>query len=85
MLTGLSILGDTGFEFTDTSGDDDYLLEWMIRWKHTNGTISLRRSSDHVLDEITMSRGINDGDIVFGCLKLPKSNVNGDTTFTLGF
>jgi hypothetical protein len=57
----------------------------MICWKHTNGTISLRCSSDHVLDEITMSRGINDGDIVSGSLKFPKSNVNGDTTFTLGF
>ena len=24
VLTGLSVLGDTGFELTDTSGDDDY-------------------------------------------------------------
>jgi hypothetical protein len=23
VLTGLSVLGDTGFELTDTSGDDD--------------------------------------------------------------
>ena len=31
-----------------------------------------------------MSRGINDGDIVLGGLKLPESNVNGDTSLTLG-
>ena len=40
-------------------------------------------SSDHVLDEITMSWGINDGDVVPVGLKLPESNINGDTTFTL--
>jgi len=41
-------------------------------------------SSDHVLDEITVARGINDSDIVLGSLKLPESNVDGDATFTLG-
>jgi hypothetical protein len=51
---------------------------------HTNSTISLRSSSDHVLDEITVARSIDDSDIVLGSLKLPESNVNGDTTFTLG-
>ena len=41
-------------------------------------------SGDHVLDEVTMSGGINDGDIVLGSLKLPESDVNGDTSLTLG-
>ena len=54
-----------------------------IKGKSTDSAISLRSSSNHVLDEITMSRGVNDSDIVFGSLKLPKSNVDGDTTFTL--
>ena len=51
---------------------------------HTNTTVGLGGSSDHVLDEITVARGINDSDIVLGSLKLPESNVDGDATFTLG-
>lgn len=30
-----------------------------------------------------MTRGINDGDIVFGGLELPQSNVDGNTTLAL--
>ena len=40
-------------------------------------------TSDHVLDEITMSRGINDGDVELAGFELPQSNVDGDTAFTL--
>ena len=47
-------------------------------------TSYLGSSSDHVLDEITMSRGIDDGDVIPGGLELPQGNINGDTTFTLG-
>merc|ERR1719438_431405 len=72
MFSGLAILGDTGLELSSTRGNDQ------------DATVSLRCSSNHVLDEITMSRGINDGHIVLGCLKLPESNVNGDTSLTLG-
>ena len=43
----------------------------------------LGSTGDHVLDEITMSRGINDGDIVLASLELPEGNINGDTTLTL--
>ena len=46
-------------------------------------TVYLRSASDHVLDEITMARGINDGDVVLFSLKFPKSDINSDTTFTL--
>jgi hypothetical protein len=49
MLTGLAILGNTSLELTSTSGDDK------------NGTISLGGTSDHVLDEITMTWGICEG------------------------
>ena len=31
-----------------------------------------------------MSGGINDGHIVLGSLELPESDINGDTTLTLG-
>jgi hypothetical protein len=49
MLTGLAILGDTSLKTTSGGVND----------KHN--TISLGGSSDHVLDEVTMSRSINDG------------------------
>ena len=52
MLTGLAILGDTSLELTSTGGDDE------------NSTIGLGGTSNHVLDEITVTGSINNGDIV---------------------
>ncbi len=72
MLTGLAILGDTSFEFTSARGNDE------------DGTIGLASTSDHVLDEITMARSINDGDAVLRSLELPEGDINGNTTLTLG-
>merc|ERR1712131_496728 len=46
VFTSLSILGDTGFEFTNTSGDDK------------DGAISLGGTSNHVLGEITFTFGL---------------------------
>ena len=43
----------------------------------------LGSSGDHVLDEVTMSGSIDDGDIVLGGLELPESDIDGDT-FTRG-
>merc|ERR1740130_2405954 len=54
VLTGLAILGDTSLELTSRRGDDEH------------GKISLGGAGDHVLDEITMSWGINDGEVVLG-------------------
>ena len=71
MLTGLAVLGDTGFEFTSTGSDDQ------------DTAISLGGSSDHVLDEISVSGSVNDGDVELGGLELPESNVDGDTTLAL--
>jgi len=72
VLAGLSILGDTGFELTSTGGDDE----------HT--AIGLGSASDHVLDEIPVAWGIDDGDVVVLGLELPQGNIDGDTTLTLG-
>jgi len=89
VLASLTVLGDTGLEFTSSTSNDK------------NGAISLRSTSDHVLDEITMSWGINDlkslisrvgdekrldpySDHEFGGLELPESDIDGDTTLTLG-
>jgi hypothetical protein len=72
VLTGLSVLGDTGFELTSTGSDD----------QHT--AIGLGSSGDHVLDEITMAGGVDDGDVVLGGFELPESDIDGDTTLTFG-
>ena len=34
------------------------------------------------LDEISVTWGINDGNVVLGCLEFPQGNIDGDTTFT---
>jgi hypothetical protein len=72
VLTSLAILGDTSLELTSTGGNDE------------NGAISLGGTSDHVLDEITVTGGINDSDHVLGGLELPQSDIDSDTTLTLG-
>ena len=46
VLTGLAILGDTSLELTSTGGNDE------------NGAIGLGSTSDHVLDEITVTGSI---------------------------
>ena len=48
MLAGLAILGNARLEFTSTAGNDK------------NGTVGLRGTSNHVLDEVTMTWGVND-------------------------
>merc|ERR1740122_864092 len=72
VLPGLAVLGDAGLELTSAGGDDE------------NSAVSLGCSGDHVLDEVTMSGSIDDGDIVLGSLELPESDVNGDSSLTLG-
>lgn len=72
VLSGLTVLGDTGLELTDTGGDDE------------DGTVGLRGTGDHVLDEVSVTGGVNDGDIVLGGLELPEGNVDGDTSLSLG-
>ena len=46
VLTSLAILGDTSLELTSTGSNDE------------NSAISLGGTSDHVLDEITVTRGV---------------------------
>ena len=48
MLPSLTVLGDTSLELTSAGGNDE------------DGTIGLGGTGDHVLDEVTVSRGIND-------------------------
>merc|ERR1719393_463260 len=71
VLSGLAVLGNAGLELTSSGGDDQH------------SAVSLGGTSDHVLDEVTMSGGINDGHVVLGGLKLPESNIDGNTSLTL--
>merc|ERR1712073_6613 len=71
VLPGLAVLGDAGLELSSSGGDDE----------HT--AVSLGGTGDHVLDEVTMSGSIDDGHVVLGGLKLPESDVDGDTTLAL--
>ena len=48
VLAGLAILGDTSLEFTSTTGDDE------------DSAVSLGGTGDHVLDEVTVTRGVDD-------------------------
>lgn len=50
VLAGLAVLGDTSLELTGTTGDDK------------DGAVSLGGTGDHVLDEVTVARGVNDLD-----------------------
>jgi hypothetical protein len=72
VLTSLAILGDTSLELTSTGGNDE------------DSAIGLGGTSDHVLDEVTVTGGIDDGDLILGGLELPEGNIDGDTTLTLG-
>ena len=46
VLASLAVLGDTSLEFTGTGGDDK------------DSAVGLRGASDHVLDEITVTRSV---------------------------
>ena len=71
MFLGLSFLGDTSFELT-TLGRD-----------HEDGAVSLGSTGDHVLDEVSVSRSINDGVVVLGSFELSEGDVDGDTSVSL--
>ncbi len=64
VLSGLTILGDTSLELSDTGSDDE------------DGTIGLGGTGDHVLDEITVTWGVDDGDHVLWGLELPLRGVS---------
>jgi hypothetical protein len=72
VFLGLAFSSPTTFEPTRSRVDDQ------------EGNIGLGSSGDHVLDEITVARSINDSEGELGGLELPESDIDGDTTLTLG-
>ena len=71
VLLSLTTSRDTSLELTSTGSDDQ------------DSNVGLGSTSNHVLDEITMTRGINDGEHELVGLELPEGDIDGDTTLTL--
>jgi len=67
-----------------TLGTPTSLELTLLHSNHENGNISLRRSGNHVLDEVTVTRSVDDGEVELLGLEFPKRNVNGDTALALG-
>ena len=72
VLAGLAVLGNTSLKTTGLGGDDE------------DSDISLGSSRDHVLDKVTVTGGVNDGEGELGGLELPEGDIDGDTTLALG-
>lgn len=72
VLSSLTVLGDTSFELTSRRGNDE------------NSNIGLGGTSNHVFNEISVSGGIDNGEVEFGGFEFPKSNIDGDSSFTFG-
>ena len=71
VLTGLAVLGDTGFKATSGGVDDEHCA------------IGLGGPGDHVLDEVTVSGSVDHGAVVLGGLELPQGDIDCDTPLTL--
>ena len=72
VLSGLTFLGPSRLELTRWGGN------------HKNGDIGLGGTGDHVLDEVSVSWGIDDGEDRLGGLELPEGDIDGDTSLSLG-
>lgn len=71
VLTSLSITSETALEASRRGVNNE------------DGGIGLRGTGNHVLDEISVARGINDGVVVLASAELPEGDINGDTTLAL--
>lgn len=72
VLSGLTILGDTSLELTSTGSDNE------------DSAVSLGGTGNHVLDEVSVTWGVDDSDHVSWGLEFPEGNVDGDTSLSLG-
>lgn len=92
VFTSLAILGNTSLELTSTGGNDengavglgstgDHVLDEIT----VTGSVWIGiRLARVIVISRKANAHTNDGDIVLGSLELPQSNVDGDTTLTLG-
>jgi len=70
VFSGLSFLGDTSFEFTGGRGN------------HEESNIGLGSTGNHVLDEISMAGGIDNGEVILTSFEFPEGDIDGDTSFS---
>merc|ERR1719310_2299502 len=59
--------------------------EITVRWNHNERNVCLRCPSNHVFDEVTVARSINDRVVPLFCVELLSCARNRDTSFTLLF
>ena len=71
VLAGLAVLGDASLELT------------LAGSNHEDCDVGLGGASDHVLDEITVAWGVDDGHDELLGLELPEGDVDGYTTLAL--
>ena len=91
VLTCLAVLGDTGLELTDTGGDDqDGTIGLGCSRDHVLDEITMAGSINDGDEELGGEIALIDGEGRDGIcthvlgLELPESDIDGDTTFTLG-
>lgn len=75
VLPGLPFLRERRFELSFASRN------------HKDSHVGLRRARNHVLDEVSVPRCIDDSEVILGALELPQSDIDGDSalTFSLKF
>jgi len=73
VFSGLSVFRNTSFEFSSWRSD------------HKKSAISLRSTSNHVFDEISVTWSVNDSEHVFLGGEFPERNINSDTSFSFRF
>merc|ERR1719316_24536 len=78
VLTGLT-LHLTSLVVTLLDGND----EVTVSWHHEDTHVSLGGAGNHVLDEVTMARGIDDGVVVVVSEELLGGALDGHTTLAL--
>jgi len=71
MFTRLSVFRNTSLESSSRGVDDE------------DGAVGLGSTSDHVLNEIAMSRGIDDGAVVLVGFKFPQGDIDRDAALPL--
>mmetsp|Transcript_16605 Transcript_16605/g.26323 ORF Transcript_16605/g.26323 Transcript_16605/m.26323 type:complete len:454 (+) Transcript_16605:173-1534(+) len=79
VVTGLTLDG-VGGTITFLNGN---LETTLVGGHHENRYVGLRGTGNHVFDEVTVSRGVDDSVMVVGCVELLGGAGDSDTTLTL--
>lgn len=75
----------TAHRFQGPPGSPERCPRPTSRPPGARGPAHLGCACDHVLDEVAVARGVDDGDVVLGGLEFPEGDVDGDAALPLGF